>query len=57
MDADGCNDVVAAGRTPEEADDEITGETWQWAEHNYVHLDPYVEPAHVLAVRRPGVGA
>ncbi len=31
--------------------DEITGETWQWGEHNYVHLDPYVEPAHVLSVR------
>ena len=33
--------------------DEITGEDWQWGEHNYVHLDPYLEPAHVLSVRRP----
>jgi starch synthase (maltosyl-transferring) len=32
--------------------DEITGEDWQWGAHNYVHLDPYVEPAHVLSVRR-----
>jgi starch synthase (maltosyl-transferring) len=33
--------------------DEITGETWTWSERNYVRLDPYVEPAHVLTVRRP----
>ena len=33
--------------------DEITGETWTWGERNYVRLDPYVEPAHVLTVRRP----
>jgi starch synthase (maltosyl-transferring) len=31
--------------------DEITGQDWQWGAHNYVHLDPYVEPAHVLSVR------
>ena len=30
--------------------DEITGQTWQWGAHNYVHLDPYEEPAHVLSV-------
>ncbi|MBV8981721.1 MAG: alpha-1,4-glucan--maltose-1-phosphate maltosyltransferase [Acidimicrobiia bacterium] len=34
--------------------DEITGQTWQWGEHNFVHLDPYVEPAHVLSARLPG---
>ena len=33
--------------------DEITGETWNWGEHNFVRLDPAVEPAHVLVVRRP----
>ena len=33
--------------------DEITGQDWQWGAHNFVHLDPYVEPAHVLTVRRP----
>jgi starch synthase (maltosyl-transferring) len=33
--------------------DEITGEDWQWGAHNYVHLDPYVEPAHILSVRSP----
>ncbi|HEX6248740.1 MAG TPA: maltotransferase domain-containing protein [Nocardioidaceae bacterium] len=33
--------------------DEITGQTWTWGEHNYVRLDPYTDPAHVLTVRRP----
>jgi len=33
--------------------DEITDETWTWGERNYIRLDPYVEPAHVLTVRRP----
>ncbi|MDP9443922.1 MAG: alpha-1,4-glucan--maltose-1-phosphate maltosyltransferase [Actinomycetota bacterium] len=33
--------------------DEITGDTWRWGEHNYVRLDPAVEPAHVLSVRGP----
>ncbi len=33
--------------------DEITGESWTWGERNYVRLDPYVEPAHILTVRRP----
>jgi starch synthase (maltosyl-transferring) len=33
--------------------DEITGETWNWTEHDYVRLDPYHEPAHVLTIRRP----
>jgi starch synthase (maltosyl-transferring) len=33
--------------------DAVTGQTWTWGERNYVRLDPYVEPAHVLSVRRP----
>ncbi len=33
--------------------DEITGESWTWWERNYVRLDPYHEPAHILTVRRP----
>ena len=33
--------------------DEITGADWSWGEHNYVRLDPYHEPAHILSVRRP----
>jgi starch synthase (maltosyl-transferring) len=32
--------------------DELTGQSWTWGERNYVRLDPYVEPAHVLTVRR-----
>ena len=32
--------------------DELTGATFRWGEHNYVRLDPFVEPAHVLTVRR-----
>ena len=32
--------------------DEITGQDWQWGAHDYVHLDPCVEPAHILSVRR-----
>jgi starch synthase (maltosyl-transferring) len=32
--------------------DAMSGNTWLWGERNYVRLDPFVEPAHVLAVRR-----
>jgi starch synthase (maltosyl-transferring) len=31
--------------------DEITGQDWQWGAHNFVHLDPSHEPAHVLTMR------
>jgi starch synthase (maltosyl-transferring) len=31
--------------------DEITGQDWHWGQHNYVRLDPYTEPAHLLTVR------
>jgi starch synthase (maltosyl-transferring) len=34
--------------------DEITGDEWEWGQHNYVRLDPAVEPAHVLTVRAAG---
>jgi starch synthase (maltosyl-transferring) len=30
--------------------DLITGDCWQWAEHNYARLDPFIEPAHILHV-------
>ncbi len=33
--------------------DEVTGTEWTWGEHNYVRLDPHVEPAHLLVVREP----
>ncbi|MEZ5193980.1 MAG: hypothetical protein R2734_16825 [Nocardioides sp.] len=32
--------------------DELTDQSWTWTEHNYVRLDPHVEPAHVLTVRK-----
>jgi starch synthase (maltosyl-transferring) len=32
--------------------DLVTGAGWLWGNRNYVRLDPFVEPAHVLAVRR-----
>jgi starch synthase (maltosyl-transferring) len=31
--------------------DEVTGEDWTWGAHNYVRLDPFHEPAHILTVR------
>ena len=34
------------------AQDEISGQTFRWGHGNYVRLDPGVEPAHVLSVRR-----
>ena len=38
---------------PYEAHDEITGQTFGWhGAHPYVRLDPLVEPAHVLHLRR-----
>ncbi len=32
--------------------DQVTGETFDWGQHDYVRLDPFVEPAHILSVRR-----
>jgi starch synthase (maltosyl-transferring) len=48
-------DIGALGFEPGETfevHDEISGETWTWGEHNFVRLDPFFEPAHVLVVRR-----
>ncbi|MEQ4566294.1 MULTISPECIES: alpha-1,4-glucan--maltose-1-phosphate maltosyltransferase [unclassified Paenarthrobacter] len=33
-------------------DDLISGQSWEWGEHNYVRLDAHVEPAHILSIRR-----
>ena len=33
--------------------DELTDQSWRWGEHNYVRLDPFTQPAHILTVRRP----
>ncbi|MQA25226.1 MAG: DUF3416 domain-containing protein [Micromonosporaceae bacterium] len=32
--------------------DEVTGETYDWGEHNAVRLDPHHEPAHIFTVHR-----
>ncbi|PWR07679.1 alpha-1,4-glucan--maltose-1-phosphate maltosyltransferase [Micromonospora acroterricola] len=33
--------------------DELTGTSYDWGQRNAVRLDPYLQPAHVLTVRRP----
>jgi starch synthase (maltosyl-transferring) len=33
------------------AHDEVTDQTWHWRQHNYVRLDPFHEPAHIIHVR------
>ncbi|MFT4082080.1 MAG: alpha-1,4-glucan--maltose-1-phosphate maltosyltransferase [Nocardioides sp.] len=33
--------------------DELSGADWTWGAENYVRLDPFVEPAHILTVRGP----
>jgi starch synthase (maltosyl-transferring) len=48
-------DLAALGVAPGSqlaVHDEVSGETFWWGEHNYVRLDPFVEPAHVLTVRK-----
>ena len=47
-------DLEALGLDPDatfSVTDELSGETYEWSAHNYVRLDPYVEPAHVLHVQ------
>jgi starch synthase (maltosyl-transferring) len=36
------------------AHDEVTGETWNWGQANYVRLEPWRTVAHVVGVRRTG---
>ncbi|MGG7463716.1 maltotransferase domain-containing protein [Plantibacter sp. YIM 135347] len=31
--------------------DLVTGQTWQWADSNFVRLDAFIEPVHILNVR------
>jgi len=33
-------------------EDLLTGAVWTWADHNYVRLDAFAEPVHILKVRR-----
>jgi starch synthase (maltosyl-transferring) len=47
-------DLAALGLSPDAGftvRDELTGAEWGWGEHNYVRLDPQVEPAHILTVK------
>ena len=47
-------DMPALGRGWDDTmsvSDAITGQTWVWGKENYVRLDPFVEPAHILTVR------
>ncbi|MDX5457291.1 maltotransferase domain-containing protein [Micromonospora tulbaghiae] len=37
--------------------DELTGAEYDWGQRNAVRLDPYLQPAHVLTVRRPAAPA
>ncbi len=34
-----------------EVEDLLTGETWTWKDHNYVRLDAFSEPVHILRVK------
>ncbi len=36
---------------PFEVEDLLTGAVWTWADHNYVRLDAFAEPVHILKVR------
>ena len=50
-------DLPALGLTSRDrflATDEITGQTWSWGERNYVRLDPFDVPAHIVSIRRTG---
>jgi starch synthase (maltosyl-transferring) len=37
-----------------EVRDLVTGDVYDWGEHNYVRLDPFAEPAHIFSVSRSG---
>jgi starch synthase (maltosyl-transferring) len=32
--------------------DELSGDSYDWRQANYVRLDPHIQPAHILTVRR-----
>jgi starch synthase (maltosyl-transferring) len=48
-------DMAALGLAPHEGfvvHDELSGASYHWGEHDWVRLDPFVEPAHVFTVHR-----
>ena len=34
-----------------EVEDLITGQQWTWSDHNFVRLDAFTEPVHILHVK------
>jgi starch synthase (maltosyl-transferring) len=48
-------DLAAIGLTPGirfEVEDLVTGDRWDWGDSNYVRLDAFTRPAHILHVLR-----
>jgi starch synthase (maltosyl-transferring) len=46
-------DLAQLGRLPGDTvtvRDLVSGARWEWGSENYVRLDPYAEPVHILAV-------
>nr|BFF11649.1 hypothetical protein GCM10025699_29520 [Microbacterium flavescens] len=41
---------VAPG-DPYEVEDLVTGAQWTWSDHNFVQLDAFREPVHILHVK------
>ncbi len=38
------------------AHDEVTGQTWDWGQANYVRLEPWRSVAHIASLRPQGGG-
>jgi starch synthase (maltosyl-transferring) len=38
---------------PYEVEDLVSGSQWTWSDHNYVMLDAFTEPVHILHVKEP----
>ena len=36
---------------PFEVEDLLTGARWTWSDHNFVKLDAFTEPVHILHVK------
>lgn len=47
--------TVWGGRSGEvfEVEDLVTGAVWEWSDHNFVRLDAFAEPVHILHLREP----
>jgi starch synthase (maltosyl-transferring) len=37
--------------TPYDVEDLVTGAVWTWTDHNFVRLDAFAEPVHILHVK------